>query len=109
MREVPPLSFPRVGFRSCVLRSAFAKASADKNIQLTRRSLSVGGQAQHEGSFFPSALMRVRISPHPEPVEGRTVPMQHSRLAPRRRELYTFVTRSTRKWPCRIRISLRNR
>jgi transposase len=34
---------------SRMLRSAFAKAAADKHELLTRRSFSVGGQAQHEG------------------------------------------------------------
>jgi hypothetical protein len=40
-----------MGVPWCVLGSAYAKASADKNFQLTRRSLGVGGQAQHEGSL----------------------------------------------------------
>jgi hypothetical protein len=35
-----------------VLRSAVANASADKSRAKTRRSFSVGGQAQHEDSLI---------------------------------------------------------
>jgi hypothetical protein len=49
-----------MGTLPCVLRSAYAEATADTNEKRTRRSFSEGGQAQHEGSLSAMGVCAIK-------------------------------------------------